>query len=93
MAYRKILLHHRVKTQHANYETAMGDQHPGPSMAPQTPMLLPIAAVTVQPVDNNYVTLAMQELQPIFTADGAAIPANGPGRWDQLKLAGGGRHG
>jgi predicted nucleic acid-binding protein len=45
------------------------------------------------PVDSNYVTLAMQDLAPLVTADGALLPATGPGNWDQLALAGGGRHG
>jgi hypothetical protein len=89
MAYRKVLLHHRVKQQGANHQTVMSGQHP----AVPAPMLLPLAQVTVNPVDDNYVTLAMQELAPITTADGAMVPATSPGKWDQLALAGGGRHG
>jgi hypothetical protein len=89
MAYRKTLLSHRIMAQPVNHVTAMGDQHP----AVPAPMETPLAQVTVNPVDNNYVTLAMQDLAPLITADGALIPSTGPGRWDQLALAGGGRHG
>jgi hypothetical protein len=35
----------------------------------------------------------MEDLAPLVTADGAMVPATAPGRWDQLALAGGGRHG
>ena len=89
MAYRSKLLHHRIKEQADNHIHAMGDQHP----AVPGPMLMPLSQVTVNPVDNNYVTLAMQDLAPLTTADGAMVPASGPGSWDQLKLAGGGRSG
>jgi len=89
MAIRRKQLHHRIKAQAANHIIAMGDAHP----AVPGQMVLPLALVTVNPVDDNYVTLAMQDLAPLTTADGAMVPAVGPGRWDQLKLAGGGRHG
>lgn len=89
MAIRPVMLHHRIRGQAAAHQTAMGDQHP----AVPGPMLMPLAQVTVQPVDSNYVTLAMQDLAPVVTADGAMVPATGPGRWGQLTLAGGGRHG
>jgi hypothetical protein len=89
MAYRKTLLSHRIMGQAVNHVTAMGDQHP----AVPAPMVMPLAQVTTYPVDSNYVTLAMQDLAPLMTADGALVPATGPGNWDQLALAGGGRHG
>ena len=89
MALRRIQLHHRIKAQAVNHQTAMGDAHP----AVPAPMQTPLAQVTVHPVDSNYVTLAMQGLAPLTTADGAMVPATGPGRWDQLALAGGGRYG
>jgi hypothetical protein len=91
MAYRKVLLSHRIMAQAVNHETAMGDAHP--AAPPGTPMVMPLAAVTVHPSDSNYVTLAMQDLAPMLTADGAMVPATGPGAWDQVALAGGGRHG
>jgi hypothetical protein len=51
-------------------------------------MLLPLASVTVNPTSSNYVTLAMQDMAPLTTADGGMVPATGPGRWDQLAQAG-----
>lgn len=84
-----MALHHRIKGQAANTASVMSGAHP----AIPGPMVLPVASVTVNPSDSNYVTLAMQELAPIVTADGAMVPASAPGRWDQLALAGGGRHG
>lgn len=89
MAYRKKTLDQRIMTQGANHAEAMGSGHP----AVPAPMLLPLAQVLVNPVSSDYVTLAMQDLMPMTTADGAMVPASGPGRWDQLALAGGGRHG
>ena len=86
---RHTLLPHRVKMQAADSTAAMAGQHP----AVPAPMLIPLAQVTVNPVDSNYVTLAMEDLAPLTTADGAMVPATAPGRWDQLALAGGGRHG
>jgi hypothetical protein len=56
-------------------------------------MIMPLAQVLVFPSDSNYVTLAMQEYAPLTTADGAMVPVSMPGHWDQLGLAGGGRHG
>lgn len=100
MAYRKKMLHHRIHGQAANHQAAMGeavlvpmgDAHPAVPR-PVEPMVTPLSRVLVQPIDGNYVTLGMEDLAPIFSADGAALPATGPGRWDQLALAGGGRHG
>ena len=85
MAIRRgSLLHRRIKTQAVNHASVMGDQHP----AVPGPMLLPLAVVTVNPVSSGYVTLAMQDLAPITTADGSMVPATAPGGWDQLRLAG-----
>ena len=88
MAFRPVLLHHRIKAQAATNQGAMAGAHPAVSSAPETPHSTPLAVVLVQPYDSNYVTLGMQELAPIFTADGAAVPATMPGKWDQLALAG-----
>lgn len=82
-------LAHRIKTQAADSAAVAATGHP----AVPGPMLLPLALVTVNPVGNGYVTLAMQDLAPIYSADGAALPATSPGRWDQLRLAGSGRYG
>ena len=89
MAARRQQLHHRIKGQAANHAAVMAGGHP----AIPAPLMTPLAQVTVNPVDNNYVTLAMQEYAPLVTADGAMVPSTGPGRWDQLALAGGGRYG
>jgi hypothetical protein len=91
MAFRKVLLSHRIMAQAGNEQAAMGDAHPDPGSA--VPMVMPVALVTVYPVDSNYVTLAMQDMAPLLTAEGSLVPATGPGRWDQVALAGGGRHG
>jgi hypothetical protein len=82
-------LHHRIKQQAANTGAVMAGGHP----AVPGPMLMPLAQVTVNPVSSSYVTLGMEDLAPVYTSDGVLIPATAPGRWDQLALAGGGRHG
>lgn len=88
MAFRKPL-DHRIRNQPTSQQEAMTSAHP----AVPGPMVLPLLLVTVNPVSSNYVTLAAQDLMPLTTADGAMVPASGPGKWDQLALAGGGRHG
>lgn len=92
------MLHHRIHGQAANHTDAMGEavmvpMEAGHPAVPGTPMLLPLSRVTVNPTDDNYVTLGMQDVAPLTTADGAMVMATGPGSWDQLALAGGGRHG
>ena len=89
MAFRPVMLHHRIKQQPTHSQAAMGSAHP----AVPAPMLIPLALVTVNPSDSNYVTMGMEMLAPLVTADGAMVPASGPGRWDQLRLAGGGQYG
>jgi hypothetical protein len=44
----------------------------------------PGALVTIEPG----VGAGLGPLSPIIASDGAAIPATGPGRWDQLTAAG-----
>jgi len=89
MALRRQQLHHRVKGQATNHQQVMGGGHP----AVPGPMSTPLTVVDVYPVSSSYVTLAASDLMPIITADGAMVPATGPGRWDQLRLAGGGLYG
>jgi len=56
---------------------------------PPAVQVMPLQAVVVGPTTGtDYVTLGMQEMTPIFTTDGAAIPATAPGRWQQVKAAG-----
>ena len=84
MAYRKTLLSHRIKSQPAATSQVMAGGHP----AVPGPMVLPLPVITVYPAGQNYVTLAMQDLAPIYTPDGAMVPATAPGKWDQLAQAG-----
>jgi len=57
------------------------------------PMTMPLSMVTVYPAPGGYSTIAYQDLAPIFTSDGAAVPAVTPGRWGQLAAAGSPRDG
>lgn len=67
----------------AGYRPVSGGQASPPSV-----MVMPVALVTVQPTSSQYVTAGMQDLAPVWTTDGAAIPATAPGRWGQLRAAG-----
>jgi len=60
---------------------AMGDYHPWGTR--ETPMLMPLALVT-----QSDAGIAVQDMTPIITADGAMIPATAPGSWGQLRAAG-----
>jgi hypothetical protein len=53
-----------------------------------TPMLMPVSTVVVSAAQGQYVTLGSMEYSPLFTTDGAVIPAVAPGRWGQLAAAG-----
>lgn len=54
-----------------------------------TPMVMPLAQVLVYPAPGGtYSTLAYRGLAPVYTPDGAAVPASQPGRWGQLAAAG-----
>jgi hypothetical protein len=89
MAIRKQHLHHRIKGQAANHAAHMAAAEGHPSAATVSGITqMPVSMVLVNPVSSNYATLAMQEVLPIVTADGAMIPATAPGRWDQLYQAG-----
>lgn len=71
----------------SNQAVAMGQYHPAGTAA--TPMVMPLAQVTVTAAPaGQYQTVAYQDLTPIWTADGAAIPATTPGNWGQLAAAG-----
>lgn len=71
----------------ARTAAAMTGAHP----AVPAPMVMPLTQVTVNPIDQNYVTLGVADVLPLTLADGAMVPATAPGRWDQLAQAGGGR--
>ncbi len=49
----------------------------------QTPMTMPLSRVMITQQGMTYETL-----QPIFTTDGAAVPATAAGSWGQLYAAG-----
>ena len=84
---RRQKLHHRIKAQAANANGAMGGAHPYGTA--DTPMLMPLVAVTTSAsAGGAEITSAVQDLVPLVTADGAVVPATGPGRWDQLRAAG-----
>jgi hypothetical protein len=57
------------------------DYHPYGTGA--THMTMPLARVIITGEGMTYETL-----QPIFTADGAAVPATAAGSWGQLHAAG-----
>lgn len=60
----------------------------GGAASPPAVQVMPLAAVIVQPASSPYVTLGMEDLTPIWTSDGAPVPASAPGRWGQLRTAG-----
>ena len=90
-------LRHRVAKSGGNHKQAMASYTPaqtsgavtGSAASPTGADVMPQAAVTVYPEPGGqYSTIGYQGLVPLFTADGAAIPATSPGRWAQLMMAG-----
>lgn len=66
----------------------MSSPNGGGAASPPGPQTMPMQAVIVGPAVGDYVTLGAQQLHPLITADGAAIPATAPGRWGQVVAAG-----
>lgn len=61
----------------------------GGAASPAGPDAMPLAQVVVYPEPGGtYSTIGYRGLAPIFTTDGAAVPASSPGRWGQLISAG-----
>jgi hypothetical protein len=60
----------------------------GGQASPPAPMVMPLAAVWLQPVSDQYATVAYSEYHPMWAPDGETIPAMAPGRWAQLRAAG-----
>jgi hypothetical protein len=61
----------------------------GSGASPAAVMVMPLALVEIVRAQGTpYVTAGMQDLAPIFTSDGAPVPATAPGRWAQLRAAG-----
>jgi hypothetical protein len=92
MAIHRKQLHHRIKAHPVASPTphmtsAMGAYHPAGTA--ETPMVMPYRRVVVGAApDGQYVTLGAQEYAPLWTTDGALIPALAPGTWGQLAAAG-----
>jgi len=86
MAIRKQRLRHRIAAMGSQPAAVAASYHPAGTS--QTPMVMPISAVVVSAARGQYVTLGSMEFSPLFTADGAVIPAVAPGRWGQLAAAG-----
>lgn len=88
MAIRKQRLSHRIAAAGSKSQRAAVAAGYHPAGTAETPMLMPIAAVVVSAAQGQYVTLGSMEYSPLFTTDGAVIPAVAPGRWGQLAAAG-----
>ena len=71
----------RIASTGTNMTTAMGAYHPYGTGA--TPMVMPLSLVTV-----GMGGVAVQDMQPLITEDGAIIAATAPGSWGQLRAAG-----
>ena len=72
------------KAARSGYSQVSGGQASPPAVG-----VMPLAQVSVYPhPGGTYVTLAYQGLAPIYTADGAAVPATAPGRYAQLYASG-----
>jgi hypothetical protein len=87
MAIRRQQLRHRIAGVGGNQAAAAAGHDPG--SLDGVPMTMPVAQVLViTPPGGQYSTITYQDMPPIFTADGAAVPASAPGRWAQLVAAG-----
>jgi len=53
-----------------------------------TPMTMPLSTVVTSVPVDQYVTLGYADIRPLWTTDGAAVPATAPLRWGQLAQAG-----
>lgn len=60
----------------------------GSAASPPSVMTMPLQQVIVTPAKSGYVTVGSEDLVPIWTTDGAGVPASAPGRWGQLRAAG-----
>ena len=91
----------RVRKVQGNHKQAMAGYIPvadaapvvaevsGSAASPAAVSVMPEAQVLVWPEPGGgYSTVAYRGLVPLFTADGATVPASSPGGWGQLRLAG-----
>lgn len=61
----------------------------GSAASPPAVMVMPLQLVQVERAPSvPYVTAGVHDLDPIYTSDGAMIPAVSPGSWGQLRAAG-----
>jgi hypothetical protein len=90
-------LRKRVKAVGSNHQRAMADYTPvpvaaqasGSAASPPAAGTMPLAQVVVYPEPGGqYSTIGYMGLVPLYTTDGAVVPATGPGRWAQLVTAG-----
>lgn len=79
-------LRRRIVSQHRGAAVAAGEYHPAGTA--DTPMMMPLAIIRFA---GGGMTL--EQAVPLVTANGASIPASAPGRYGQVAIAGGGRHG
>lgn len=79
----------RLRRRIATQATAGAAAHSGyhPYGTPDTPMRMPMVHVVFGPGG-----VAVAQLVPLITANGAPIPASAPGTYGQVSIAGGGRH-
>ena len=78
-------LHKRIAGQARGHAAAQASYHPYGNA--DTPMSMPMVHVEFGPGGA-----AVQQMTPLVTASGAAIPATAPGQFGQVSIAGGGRH-
>jgi hypothetical protein len=85
-------LRRRVAGLGSSHQATMAAYTPvgGGAASPPSVGVMPLAQVMVYPHPGaGYATIAYRGLAPIYSADGAAVPASSPGRWAQLAAAGG----
>lgn len=68
---------------HAGAHLTPLKNQPGTLPVPPQDMSMPLTVVSVTG-DG----VSVREAQPLVTADGAMVPATGPGQWQQLHAAG-----
>ena len=78
-------LRKRIAAQALGPAAAQGSYHPYGTA--DTPMSMPMVHVEFGPGGA-----AVQQMVPLVTANGAAIPATAPGQFGQVSISGGGRH-
>lgn len=83
----------RIRGVGGNQAAAMAETTPAQGPLPvgtaATPMVMPVSAVTYSPVqDYPWGTATYQDLQPVYSPDGALIAAYDNGSWGNVRAAG-----